>query len=188
MFLCNVSIFQWTTEGYIPEDSTLHSHHWENHKSHTVPILFFDIISRKQLNQWCIFFTTQNFRGSWHKWCYKLLKNCNTTTAAIRYISIVACRAILCNNCKLSKYTRAISRQQLRKHIPAANKQVPMAMNQHATTRELLEMVFPVVSDTLYNKRSAAFSFIHSFIHSFIQHSINPYMVSTNGYRNSQHD
>jgi hypothetical protein len=29
---------------------------------------------------------------------------------------------------------------------------------------------------------------IHSFIHSFIQHSINPYMVSTNGYRNSQHD
>jgi hypothetical protein len=42
---------------------------------------------------------------------------------------------LLYNNCKISKYTRAVSRQRLSKHIP-------MAMHTHATIEVLLETAF----------------------------------------------
>jgi hypothetical protein len=42
---------------------------------------------------------------------------------------------LLCNDCKISKYTRATAMEQLGKHIPAATEM-------HATTEEPLGTVF----------------------------------------------
>jgi hypothetical protein len=37
---CEISVdFQWTTRRYIPEDSTLHNHRYENLKSYNILII-----------------------------------------------------------------------------------------------------------------------------------------------------